>query len=75
MFNSQPPHHIQDAADASAAYEIGDVDLEPTHLSCLICDLRDAADRRITKQRLASARQNRLEVLGALFCPLHAWRA
>lgn len=75
MFNGQQPPHAQDAADARTASGIPDVDLEPTHPGCLVCRLRDAADRLATREWLASAQQNQHELFGVLSCPLHAWCA
>lgn len=55
-----------------AAFDSGD--LSPWPESCLICRLRDAADRTLTVRWLAAFRGNRGEALGVACCPLHAWR-
>ncbi len=75
MFNGQHPRRAQNTTVARASFVIPSIDLDPTHPGCLVCRLRDAADCQATAQWLASAQQNQLEIPGALFCPLHAWRA
>ncbi len=72
---SPQPCRAQDTANASTDREIQSAGLEPSHPGCLACQLRAAADCQATAQWLASAQQNRHEIPGVLFCPLHAWHA